>query len=145
MKGQVKAFRKWWKSREAEGYQYGPGPLATVAFGFKAGWEAATKQLATEREKANHAMADTENRRTQAMTKLHALTTIGLTVIALTVGFTLGSWEIAAQRSQAYTQGIEEMRSAVVDCTLADAHADKCYIPCATDSDCLEKNGQSDH
>jgi hypothetical protein len=42
---QVRAFRKWWASKEKEGYQYGPGPLATVAFGFEGGWEAATQAI----------------------------------------------------------------------------------------------------
>lgn len=44
---QIKAFRKWWASKEKEGYQYGPGPLATVAFGFEAGWEMATQAIRT--------------------------------------------------------------------------------------------------
>lgn len=33
----------------------------------------------------------------------------------------------------------------VADCTLEDAHAEKCFIPCSTDADCLAKNGQTDH
>lgn len=32
----------------------------------------------------------------------------------------------------------------VEDCTLADAHAERCTIPCGGDMDCLEKNGSRD-
>lgn len=35
------AFKKWWAAKVAEGYQYGRGPLATVRFGFEAGFAAA--------------------------------------------------------------------------------------------------------
>lgn len=34
------AFEKWWATKVAEGYQYGRGPLATVRFGFEAGFAA---------------------------------------------------------------------------------------------------------
>lgn len=39
------AFTQWWAERVAEGYQYGAGPLATVKFGFEAGFQAAAAQL----------------------------------------------------------------------------------------------------
>jgi len=32
----------------------------------------------------------------------------------------------------------------VEDCTLADAHAGRCTIPCGGDLDCVEKNGSRD-
>lgn len=39
----AEAFDKWWASKVAEGYQYGRGPLATVRFGFEAGYAAASE------------------------------------------------------------------------------------------------------
>lgn len=47
-------------------------------------------------------------------------------------------------RSRAYEQGITEMTWYVEDCTLADAHAQLCTIPCGGDQDCVEKNGSRD-
>lgn len=38
-----------------------------------------------------------------------------------------------------------ERDAEIASCTLSDARADRCYIPCATDADCAEKNGMSDH
>jgi hypothetical protein len=37
------AFEKWWAIKKAEGYQYGPGPTATVRFGFEAGFREGQK------------------------------------------------------------------------------------------------------
>lgn len=45
------AFDKWWAARVAEGYQYGRGPLATVTFGFKAGFAAATELRVSDSSK----------------------------------------------------------------------------------------------
>lgn len=46
-------------------------------------------------------------------------------------------------------QSIAEIRAErdaeIAACTLSDARADRCYIPCATDADCVEKNGMTDH
>jgi len=33
----------------------------------------------------------------------------------------------------------------VAECTLTDAQAGKCWLPCASDEDCLAKNGMADH
>lgn len=46
---------------------------------------------------------------------------------------------------RAYEAGQVQMIREIADCTLADARAEKCFIPCASDADCLEKNGQEDH
>lgn len=45
----------------------------------------------------------------------------------------------------AYEQGIDEVYWSVSTCTLEMAHNEQCLIPCSTDSDCVEKNGQEDH
>lgn len=46
------AFKAWWDARVAEGYQYGSGPLATVKFGFMAGYAAASGTSLSEGAKA---------------------------------------------------------------------------------------------
>ena len=45
-------------------------------------------------------------------------------------------------RSDAYEAGISEMIMSVGDCSLEDASANRCTIPCSTDMDCMEKNGE---
>ena len=63
-------------------------------------------------------------------------------LIALVVSY---QRDIQTERSNAYEQGISEMMMSTADCSLADARADKCFIPCSTDTDCMEKNGMTDH
>lgn len=63
-------------------------------------------------------------------------------VLVLTCGFIAGCGY--ANRADAYRQGAREVAGYVEDCTLADAHAGKCSIPCSADTDCIEKNGSRD-
>lgn len=39
---------------------------------------------------------------------------------------------------------VREMVSYIEDCTLTNAHAGRCTIPCSTDADCMAKNGTRD-
>jgi hypothetical protein len=41
--------------------------------------------------------------------------------------------------------GINAMEAAVANCSLSDARMGQCFIPCATDSDCVEKNGREEY
>lgn len=50
--------------------------------------------------------------------------------------------DVSRVSSRAYEQGITEMTWSVAGCTLEVAHTEKCFIPCSTDLDCVEKNGQ---
>ncbi len=69
-------------------------------------------------------------------------------VVLLGVAFAMGQVsrtpDIRQQRSDAYEAGITEMIQSVSDCTLEDAHAEKCFIPCGGDMDCEQKNGMRD-
>lgn len=51
---------------------------------------------------------------------------------------------VSAGRARAYEQGAAEMAWYIEDCSIADAHAQRCTIPCGGDSDCVEKNGTRD-
>lgn len=82
-------------------------------------------------------------------------------VIALTL-FVLGFWAgtrsydnhcfnrgfsygVASVKRGSYDDGHDAAIREIASCTLAKARAEKCFIPCASDADCLEKNGTSDH
>ena len=61
----------------------------------------------------------------------------------LIITFTLACGFIAGY----YWPRVNEARviaAYVEDCTLADAHAQRCTIPCSTDTDCVQKNGTRD-
>ncbi len=64
----------------------------------------------------------------------------------LTLALSYGAHAFVQHReSIAYEQGIDEMVWSVSTCTLEMAHQEKCFIPCSTDADCMQKNGQEDH
>lgn len=44
-----------------------------------------------------------------------------------------------------YAAGQLQMEQWVADCSLEEARAGKCFIPCNTASDCLEKNGVEEY
>lgn len=43
---------------------------------------------------------------------------------------------------RSYRVGYSRALNDIADCTLAHAHKGLCTIPCSTDSDCVEKNGE---
>lgn len=65
------------------------------------------------------------------MKRLNLLLTL---VLLLTVAFMVSHEQ----------RGVRELVSYIEDCTLADAHAGRCTIPCSTDADCVAKNGTRD-
>lgn len=44
-----------------------------------------------------------------------------------------------------YADGVARTYQQISKCTIQDAHLEKCFIPCSTDMDCVEKNGMKDH
>ena len=44
-----------------------------------------------------------------------------------------------------YEVGFNTIEVAVANCSLADAKAGKCFIPCGSDTDCVEKNGVEEY
>jgi hypothetical protein len=80
-------------------------------------------------------------------------------VMILATVFWLSGYYAGQNDERAFTLGcepglvsgpcVEDAQNALISqiasCTIEDAHAEKCFIPCSTDSDCLEKNGQTDH
>lgn len=67
---------------------------------------------------------------------------LGAFVVFLIV-FSAGYW--AGSRGTVFDRGYNTAIAAIADCSLEDARADRCFIPCSTDADCLAKNGQTDH
>lgn len=63
-------------------------------------------------------------------------------LVAMTVAYTM-----AEQRNlqRYYAAGQLQMERWVADCSLAEARAGRCFIPCNTDSDCVEKNGVEEY
>lgn len=48
-------------------------------------------------------------------------------------------------QNRIYENGRVSAFREVAACTVVEAHKDLCFIPCASDEDCLQKNGQKDH
>lgn len=44
-----------------------------------------------------------------------------------------------------FVSGQRDVTAYVEDCTLANAHAGLCALPCANDADCVAKNGSRDN
>lgn len=70
-------------------------------------------------------------------------TTLARLLLGLVIGLCLVV--VAMSDTVIYQRGYDDAIRQVAACTLADAHADKCFIPCSTDLDCVAKNGQEDH
>jgi len=70
------------------------------------------------------------------------LTVTIIFALAMTL-FTAGFW--AGQRADRFEEGRNAAIREIAGCTLEAARRDECWIPCATDTDCLQKNGQADH
>jgi ferric-dicitrate binding protein FerR (iron transport regulator) len=66
-----------------------------------------------------------------------------LMALAVMLAFALG--QLSANTGRAYREGYEDAIGDVAKCTLADARAERCFIPCSANDDCMEKNGQTDH
>lgn len=47
--------------------------------------------------------------------------------------------------NQIYEHGKLAMVREIAACTIEEAHKDLCSIPCASDEDCVRKNGKGDH
>ena len=47
--------------------------------------------------------------------------------------------------NQIYENGKTAAIREIAACTIEEAHKDLCSIPCASDEDCLQKNGREDH
>lgn len=66
------------------------------------------------------------------------LLAVAFTVFLLCgVGYYAGYW---SGRNDERALASHEMMQ-VSNCTLEDAHNNRCTIPCSTDTDCYEKNG----
>lgn len=66
-----------------------------------------------------------------------------LTLIVLKVIIILFAYN--AGHKKGFDNGYNNAISDIADCSLADAKLEKCFIPCTTDLDCVEKNGIEDH
>ena len=49
------------------------------------------------------------------------------------------------ERHRAFVEGQRDVTAYVEDCTLERARAGECVIPCASDADCVAKNGSRDN
>lgn len=63
-----------------------------------------------------------------------ALIEIGLLIVIVAFSYNAG-----------YGDGVAKTFQEIAKCTIKDAHSEKCFIPCSTNEDCLEKNGMTDH
>jgi hypothetical protein len=74
---------------------------------------------------------------------------IAITTLILACGFTAGySWrgELNTEAAHAeFVAGQQDVTAYVEDCTLERARAGQCSIPCASDADCVAKNGSRDN
>lgn len=66
-----------------------------------------------------------------------------LTVLALLLAFALGRFSVNTERVR--LDAFNALEAAIAECSLAEARAGRCFIPCASDSDCLEKNGRTEY
>lgn len=69
-------------------------------------------------------------RRIIALFAIQIVCTIASTIVAYNEGF---------------KKGVHDSIVSVANCSLEDAKKEKCFIPCTTNEDCLEKNGMTDH
>ena len=76
-----------------------------------------------------------------------ALLQIAALLAVITIAFIAGySWPRSLTRyEQVYENGKRAAFQEMALCTIEAAHDELCAIPCATDTDCLAKNGQTDH
>ena len=74
---------------------------------------------------------------------------VALCTLCLILGGEIGKQAERQRWGAMDAESIAEIRAErdaeIAECSLSDARADRCYIPCATDADCIEKNGMSDH
>lgn len=63
-----------------------------------------------------------------------------LVIIAFSLGYTAHN-RSEAEIHAAFVEGQRDVTSYVESCTLANAHARLCSIPCSSPADCVQKNG----
>ena len=66
-----------------------------------------------------------------------------LTTWIILLAFVLGRMSVNAERIRIET--FNALEAAIAECSLAAAHRGECFIPCANDADCLEKNGRTEY
>jgi hypothetical protein len=80
-------------------------------------------------------------------TKLRLLQTLTITAV-LACGFVAGhAWskrDYLNAHHAGFVAGQRDTTAYVEDCTIDDAHAGKCSLPCSGEADCVAKNGRGD-
>lgn len=74
------------------------------------------------------------------MTTRDLLTLIALLLVVATVA-SFGGWHAGRM---SFNAGRLDAIQEIARCTIAEAHAEKCWLPCGSEADCVQKNGQGD-
>jgi hypothetical protein len=83
---------------------------------------------------------------TKRLIIIQAITTILILSCGFIAGYSCrGLSDYEPERHRAFVEGQRDITAYVEDCTLEDAHAERCTIPCSGDADCQAKNGSRDN
>lgn len=66
-----------------------------------------------------------------------------LTALVVMLAFVLGRMSVNTERVR--IEAFNALERAIAECSLNEAHAGRCFIPCADVADCMAKNGRVEY